>query len=135
VEICGTTHKTVRRVVERHNAGGEAAPRRDRDHNYEAARGLLAEKLRKSQGRISAKRLLPAARAGGYAVLQPHQPGDVRDGREPLPLETSPGSREAPLSASYLYELSSSMSCVLDVPREGCPASLIRDVCLDRESD
>jgi transposase len=65
-EICGTTHKTVRRVVERHNAGGAAAPRRDRGHNYEAVRGLVAEKVRKSQGRISAKRLLPAARAAGY---------------------------------------------------------------------
>ena len=64
--MCGTTHKTVRRVVERHNAGGAAAPRRDRGHNYEAVRGLVAEKVRTSQGRISAKRLLPAARAAGY---------------------------------------------------------------------
>jgi hypothetical protein len=29
-------------------------------------RGLVAEKARTSQGRISAKRLLPAARAAGY---------------------------------------------------------------------
>jgi hypothetical protein len=64
--MCGTTHKTVRRVVERHNAGGAAPQRRDRGHNYENVRGLVAEKVRKSQGRISAKRLLPAARAAGY---------------------------------------------------------------------
>jgi hypothetical protein len=32
--VCGTTHKTVRRVVERHNAGGAAPPRQDRGHNY-----------------------------------------------------------------------------------------------------
>ncbi len=64
--MCGTTHKTVRRVVERHNAGGAAPRRRDRGHNYEDVRGLVAEKVRKSQGRISAKRLLPAARAAGY---------------------------------------------------------------------
>jgi transposase len=65
--MCGTTHKTVRRVVERHNAGGPARPRRDRSHNYENVRGLVAERVRKSQGRISAKRLLPAARVAGYA--------------------------------------------------------------------
>jgi transposase len=65
--LCGTTHKTVRRVVERHNAGGAVPQRRDRDHNYETVRDLVAERVRKSQGRISAKRLLPAARAAGYA--------------------------------------------------------------------
>jgi transposase len=53
-------------VVERHNAGGAAAPRRDRGRNYEDVRGLVAERVRKSQGRISAKRLLPAARTAGY---------------------------------------------------------------------
>jgi transposase len=66
-EICGTTHKTVRRVVERHNAGGAAPERRDRARNYDDVRGLVAEKVRVSHGRISAKRLLPAARAAGYA--------------------------------------------------------------------
>jgi transposase len=66
-EICGTTHKTVRRVVERHNAGGGAAVRKDRGHNYDDVRGLVAERVRVSQGRISAKRLLPAARAAGFA--------------------------------------------------------------------
>ena len=64
--LCGTTHKTVRRVVERHDAGGATPPRRDRRHNYEDVRGLVAERVRKSGGRISAKRLLPAARATGY---------------------------------------------------------------------
>jgi len=64
--ICGTTHKTVRRVVQRHNAGGAAVPRKDRGHNYDEVRALVAERVRRSQGRISAKRLLPAARAAGY---------------------------------------------------------------------
>ena len=66
-EICGTTHKTVRRVVQRHNAGGAAAQRKDRGHNYDEVRVLVAERVRASQGRISAKRLLPSARAAGYA--------------------------------------------------------------------
>jgi transposase len=65
-EICGTTHKTVRRVVERHNAGGSAPGRKDRGRNYEMVRGLVADRVRASQGRISAKRLLPAARTAGY---------------------------------------------------------------------
>jgi transposase len=64
--ICGTTHKTVRRVVERHNAGGAAPARRDRGRNYDDVRALVTERVAKSYGRISAKRLLPAARTAGY---------------------------------------------------------------------
>jgi transposase len=65
-QICGTTHKTVKRIVERHNAGGAAPPRKDRGHNYDEVRALVAGRVVRSSGRISAKRLLPAARAAGY---------------------------------------------------------------------
>ncbi len=65
-EVCGTTHKTVKRIVERHNAGGAAPARKDRGHNYDEVEKLVGERVRKTSGRISAKRLLPAARAGGY---------------------------------------------------------------------
>jgi transposase len=64
--IAGTTHKTVKRVIGRHEAGGGAPPRRLRGHNYDAVAALVAERVGKTQGRISAKRLLPAARAAGY---------------------------------------------------------------------
>jgi transposase len=64
--MCGTTHKTVRRVVEAHEAGGRAPDRIDRSHNYDSVRTLVTERVRVSQGRISAKRLLPAARTAGY---------------------------------------------------------------------
>jgi transposase len=64
--ICGTTHKTVKRIVERHNAGGAVPPRKDRGHNYDEVRALVAGRVARSSGRISAKRLLPAARAVGY---------------------------------------------------------------------
>ena len=64
--ICGTTHKTVRRVIVAHESGGWAPTRRDRGHNYDDVRGLVNERVRASAGRISAKRLLPAARAAGY---------------------------------------------------------------------
>jgi hypothetical protein len=64
--IAGTTHKTVRRVIERHEAGGGAAPRVPRDRNYDGVAALVAERVGKTAGRISAKRLLSAARAAGY---------------------------------------------------------------------
>ena len=67
--LCGTTHKTVRRVVEAQQAGRADLPRRRRHvvKNTDVARDVIAEKVRTSDGRISAKRLLPAARAAGYA--------------------------------------------------------------------
>jgi transposase len=65
-EIAGTTHKTVRRVIARHEAGGAAPARAPRGHNYDGVAALVAERVQKTQGRISAKRLLPAARAAGY---------------------------------------------------------------------
>ena len=60
-EICATTPKTVQRVV-------EAATREPADvvHNYDDVAELVAQRVAKTQGRISAKRLLPAARAEGY---------------------------------------------------------------------
>jgi transposase len=65
-DICGTTHKTVKRIVEQHNAGNAALQRKERCHNYDAVRALVAEQVKKTRGRISAKRLLPAARTAGY---------------------------------------------------------------------
>lgn len=68
--ICGTTHKTASRIVEAHEAAsrGEApALREPRPRNYDEVAELVAEKVEKTAGRISAKRLLPAARAAGYA--------------------------------------------------------------------
>ena len=64
--IAGTTHKTVKRVIDRHEAGGGTPPRVPRGHNYDGMTALVAERVGKTSGRISAKRLLPAARAAGY---------------------------------------------------------------------
>ena len=63
-ELCGTTHKTVKRIVEAREA--EQPPRKERGHNYDAVAELVAKRVADTQGRISAKRLLPAARAAGY---------------------------------------------------------------------
>lgn len=69
--LCGTTHKTVKRIVEQLERGELAAPakprRRRRRRNYDAVRGVVRAKVAKTQGRITAKRLLPEARAAGYA--------------------------------------------------------------------
>jgi transposase len=64
--ICGTTPKTVKRVIERAEAGGVRPPPKDRVRNYEVVADLVAQRVKKSAGRITAKRLLPAARAAGY---------------------------------------------------------------------
>jgi transposase len=66
-EITRTTHKTVKRVIARHESGGTAPERAPRGRNYDSVAVLVAERVAKTAGRISAKRLLPAARAAGYA--------------------------------------------------------------------
>ena len=64
-ELCGTTHKTVKRVIERAEAGG-APSREPRPRNLDAFTDLVATRVKSSKGKMSAKRLLPVARAAGY---------------------------------------------------------------------
>jgi transposase len=68
--ICGTTHKTVKRIVEQHEAVSSGVPvrleRAPRQRNFDEVADLVAQKVKKSAGKISAKRLLPLARAAGY---------------------------------------------------------------------
>jgi len=62
--ICGVSHKTVKRIVQR----GEAAQARvAREKNYESVRPFVAREMSETRGRVSALRLLPRARAGGFA--------------------------------------------------------------------
>ena len=61
--ICGVTHKTVKRIVTRDQAVAERVERRK---NYESVRGLVAKELKNTNGKLSAKRLLPKAKAEGY---------------------------------------------------------------------
>jgi transposase len=65
--MCGTTHKTVKRIIERAEAGGKPPVRGVREHNYDQVAVLVEEKVRSTAGKISAKRLLPLARAAGYS--------------------------------------------------------------------
>ena len=64
-ELCGTTHKTVKRIVAAQRS--EEPGRKDRGHNYDDVAEWVATRVEDTQGKISAKRLLPAARAAGYA--------------------------------------------------------------------
>jgi transposase len=67
--LCGTTHKTVRRIIEAHEAASDGAVvpvSEPRSRNYDEVADLVAEKVAKTFGKISAKRLLPTARAAGY---------------------------------------------------------------------
>jgi len=64
--ICGTTHKTVKRIVEAHNVGGIGVVKAPRGRNYDEVADLVVKRVKDTSGRISAKRLLPAARAAGY---------------------------------------------------------------------
>ncbi len=64
--MCGTTHKTVKRIIERAEARGKTPDRKPRGRNYDPVADLVAGKLKATHGKISAKRLLPAARAAGY---------------------------------------------------------------------
>lgn len=61
-EICGTTPKTVKRAVLAETVGPVPVA-----HNYDDVRGLVVERVSRTQGRISAKRLLPVATAAGYS--------------------------------------------------------------------
>ena len=65
--LCGTTHKTVKRVIERRQAGEDFdTPRRQLPRNTDVVATVIEVKVRATDGRISAKRLLAVARTAGY---------------------------------------------------------------------
>ncbi len=64
-DLAGTTPKTVKRVVDRFEAGG-APGRAVRVRNFEVVADLVKDKVDSTNAKITAKRLLPLARAAGY---------------------------------------------------------------------
>lgn len=65
--LCGTTHKTVRRVLARREQGQVGRrPRVLPPANTVVVSRLIEERVRQTDGRIGAKRLLPLAQAAGY---------------------------------------------------------------------
>jgi transposase len=66
-QMCGTTHKTVKRIVTAALVDDSRPARRVRERNYDSVAELVRDKVAKCDGRVSAKRLLPVALAAGYA--------------------------------------------------------------------
>jgi hypothetical protein len=65
--VCDCDPKTIKRAVAR-SCGDEGSPaRQERARNYDVVRDVVANRVKSTKGRISAKRLLPEARATGYA--------------------------------------------------------------------
>lgn len=64
-ELCGTTPKTVKRAVLAQQSEAGAKPA-ERARNYDVVADIVGERVKKTRARISAKRLLPEARAAGY---------------------------------------------------------------------
>lgn len=77
--LCGTTHKTVRRVIERRSRPPTDRPPRPR--STEPLRDIVAARLAATDGRISAKRLLPLCRAAGYEGSARHLRRAVAEAR------------------------------------------------------
>ena len=67
-KMCGTTHRTVKKAVLRHLLGAPTTPkeRTERVRNYDGVADVVAKRVKSTLGGISAKRLLPEARAAGY---------------------------------------------------------------------
>ena len=64
-EICGTTPKTVKRSV----LAAQAAEKGETsvvEHNYDVVRDVVIERVERTKGKITAKRLLAIAQAAGY---------------------------------------------------------------------
>lgn len=65
--LAGTTHKSVRRVIERQRAG--AVPGRlakPRPKSTDAVREVIEARVKETVGRMSPTRLLPVVRAAGF---------------------------------------------------------------------
>lgn len=67
--LCGCDPKTVKRALahlEEDQAGKPAPARVARARNFDVVAEVVAARVKKTSGRISAKRLLPEAKAAGY---------------------------------------------------------------------
>jgi transposase len=64
--ICGVDHKTVQRALARATSRAGEAPEPARHRNYDIVADVVAKRVAATSARISAKRLLPVARAAGY---------------------------------------------------------------------
>ena len=81
--LSGTTAKTVKRVIARHESGGVAPARQPRARNYDSVTELVSERVETTKGRIAAKRWLPTARAAQLPAAGLGAEGVVASGQSP----------------------------------------------------
>ncbi len=106
-EICGVDPKTVKRKVQAHEAGQldeERAARARVPKNTDVARTLVAQRVEATRAKITAKRLLPEARAVGYVgsgrnfrrlVAAEKKKWRAKNGRQRRPAVWTPGDTVA----------------------------------------
>ena len=68
--LSGTTTKTVKRVIARHESGGVAPAREPRARNYDTVTELVAERIAKTKGKITWSwcRCSPSSASGSTAA-------------------------------------------------------------------
>src|SRR5690242_21843020 len=101
--LCGTTHKTVKRVLERraHGQVGRRA-RPVSEANTAVVGPLIQERVRQTDGRIGAKRLLPVAQAAGYSGSLRNLQRAVKAAREVWKVQRRSYRPWVPVPGEYL---------------------------------
>lgn len=101
--ICGVDPKTVKRKVQAHEAGQldeERVARASVPRNTDVAGDLVAQRVEETKAKVTAKRLLPEARAVGYAgsarnfrrlVADEKKKWRAKNGRQRRPAVWTPG--------------------------------------------
>ena len=91
-EIAGTTHKTVRRVIARHEAGGAAPERVPRGRNYDGVAALVAERVGEDIGADLGQAAAAGRAGGGVCRVGAELPAPGRGGEAGLAAGASPGA-------------------------------------------
>ena len=90
-EIAGTTHKTVKRVIARHEAGGAAPERVPRGRNYDGVAALVAERVEKTSGPDLGEAAAAGRAGGGVCRVGPELPPPGRGAEAGVAAGASPG--------------------------------------------
>ena len=90
-EIAGTTHKTVKRVIARHEAGGAAPPRVARGRNYDGVAALVAERVGEDVGADLGEAAAAGRPGGGVWRVGPQLPPPGRGAEAVVAPRASPG--------------------------------------------
>ena len=89
--ICGTTPKTVRRVIVRHEAGDGAPARAPRARNYDMVAALVAERVAKDGGPDLGQAAAAGGAGGGVCGVAAEFPPPGRCAEAAVAAGSSPG--------------------------------------------